>query len=62
MNQPMNTIETSKLESLRRERAMLITSIQRVINSGNDNPSGTLIASYGEQLALVTNEINDLQN
>ena len=59
---PMNKDESSKLESLRRERAMLITSIQRIVNSDNDNPNGSLIASYGEQLASVTNEINDLQN
>lgn len=62
MSQPMDATEISKLESLRRERAMIITSIQRVVNSGNDNPSGTLIASYGEQLSAISNEINDLQN
>ena len=55
---PMNETETSKLESLRRERAMLITSIQRIINSDNDNPNGTLIASYGQQLAEVSEAIN----
>ena len=62
MSEPMNENELSQLEALRREKVMLITSIQRVVNSGNDNPSGTLIAGYGEQLAAVSTAIQDLQN
>ena len=57
MSEPMNNDEVNTLEHLRRERAFIIGAIQQLVNGQND-PNGTLIASYGQQLAEVSEAIN----
>ena len=57
MSEPQNNTEVTNIENLRRERAMLVTSIQRLVSSDN-SPNGLLISEYGLRLAEVSEEIN----
>ena len=57
MSEPQNNAEVTSIENLRRERAMILNAIIRLVN-GDNSPNGLLISEYGLRLAAVSEEIS----